>query len=124
EAYRASKPHASLRFVGPQLLDGYVKAGKTKEAFLLVTELLTETRSKLPKDSPQLAGSLAQYGLTLLQLKAFAEAEPLLRECLTIREKLEPDNWLTFNTKSMLGGALLGQKDYAAAEPLLVKGYQ
>ena len=31
---------------------------------------------------PQLAGALAQYGQTLLELGAFAEAEPLLRECL------------------------------------------
>ena len=36
---------------------------------------------------------------------------------------IEPDTWTTFNTKSMLGGALLGQKKYAEAEPLLLKGY-
>ena len=30
--------------------------------------------------------------------------------------------WTTFNTRSMLGGALLGQKRYADAEPLLVFG--
>ena len=28
------------------------------------------------------------------------------------------------NTKSMLGGALLGQKKYADAEPLLLAGYE
>ena len=28
------------------------------------------------------------------------------------------------NTRSLLGGALLGQKKYAEAEPLLVKSYQ
>ncbi len=48
----------------------------------------------------------------------------MLRECLAIREKVAPDSWNTFNTKSMLGGALLGQKKYADAEPLLLKGYQ
>jgi hypothetical protein len=31
---------------------------------------------------------------------------------------------LVFNTQSMLGGALLGQKKYAEAEPLLLKGYE
>ena len=61
---------------------------------------------------------------SLLEAKAFAEAEPLLRECLAIREKKEPDDWRTFNTHSMLGGALLGQKKYAEAEPLLLKGYE
>jgi len=47
-----------------------------------------------------------------------------LKECLAIREKKEPNNWRTFNTKSMLGGALLGQKNYADAEPLLLAGYE
>jgi hypothetical protein len=62
--------------------------------------------------------------LLLLQAKAFAEAEPLLRECRSIREKTQPDEWTTFTTKSMLGGALLGQKKYAEAEPLLLAGYE
>ena len=34
----------------------------------------------------------------------------------------EPEAWTTFNTQSMLGGALLGRKDYAGAEPLW-RGY-
>ena len=62
--------------------------------------------------------------MILLQQKKWAEAEPLLRECLAIREKQEPEDWRTFNTKSQLGGTLLGQKKYADAEPLLRKGYE
>lgn len=41
-----------------------------------------------------------------------------------IREKGLSDSWTTFNTLSSLGGSLLGQKKYADAEPLLLKGYQ
>jgi eukaryotic-like serine/threonine-protein kinase len=62
--------------------------------------------------------------MTLLEMRDFAEAEPLLRKCLTIRENKEPDDWRTFNTDSMLGAALLGQKKHADAEPLLLKGYE
>ena len=40
-----------------------------------------------------------------------------------IREKTLPDDWVLFNTKSMLGGALAGQKKFQEAEPLLVEGY-
>jgi eukaryotic-like serine/threonine-protein kinase len=47
-----------------------------------------------------------------------------VRECLAIREKKEPDAWTTFNGRSQLGGALLGHKRYADAEPLLLKGYE
>ncbi len=52
------------------------------------------------------------------------EAEPLLRDCLTIREKTRPDAWTTFNARRLLGSALLGQKKYADAEPLILKGYE
>jgi hypothetical protein len=31
---------------------------------------------------------------------------------------------MTFDAQSMLGGSLLGQKQYAEAEPLLLKGYE
>jgi tetratricopeptide (TPR) repeat protein len=47
----------------------------------------------------------------------------LLRHCLMAREKIMPDAWRTFHAKSLLGGALLGQKKYADAEPLLLAGY-
>ena len=105
EAYRASKKHPTLRLFGPQVLDAYLKAGMTAEAGKLIGELLPDVRKQLPKESPQLAGLLAMFSLSLLEAKAFAEAEPLLRECLAIREKTQPDVWSTFNTQSMLGGA-------------------
>jgi hypothetical protein len=58
-----------------------------------------------------------------LKQHKYGEAEPVLRECLAIRAEKLPDNWLRFNAISMLGGALLGQKKYAEAEPLLLQGY-
>jgi hypothetical protein len=58
-----------------------------------------------------------------LQHRQYAAAETYLRECLAIREKKLPDEWSLFNTKSMLGGALAGQKKFQESEPLLVEGY-
>ena len=66
-----------------------------------VLEQLPQARRTLPQNSPQLTGSLAQTGVVLLIQKRWTEAEPLLRECLAIREKTQPDIWTTFNTKSM-----------------------
>jgi eukaryotic-like serine/threonine-protein kinase len=124
EAYRAGGQFPKLRVFGAPLLDAYAKAGRSGEVANLVRELLADARKTAAKDSPQLAGVLAQFGLTLLQVKAHSDAEPLLRECLAIREKTQPDLWNTFTAKSMLGGALLGEKKYAEAEPLLVAGYE
>ncbi|MCS6976287.1 MAG: tetratricopeptide repeat protein, partial [Gemmatales bacterium] len=77
----------------------------------------------------------AALGLNLLQQKKHKEAEAILRECLIIREKTQPDAWTTSNTMSMLGEALLGQAEsvsdegektrlLAEAETLLLKGYE
>jgi hypothetical protein len=41
-----------------------------------------------------------------------------------LREDHQPDDWTTFNAQSMLGCALLGQKNYPEAEPLLKGGYE
>ena len=103
---------------------GAAEEGERPTEPRLAEQQLPEARKALPKDSPQLAGLLAQIGLGLLEQKKWTEAEPHLRECLAIREQTQPDVWSTFNTKSLLGGALLGQKKYAEAEPLLLTGYE
>jgi tetratricopeptide (TPR) repeat protein len=112
-----------LAWVGGHLLDAYVLTGKTAEARSLSTELIAAARKQHPAGSPELAGLLAANGLSLLQAKAFAAAEPILRECLEIRQKKAPDDWRTFNTRSMLGEVRLAQKKHAEAEKLLVGGY-
>jgi hypothetical protein len=53
-----------------------------------------------------------------------AEAESLARECLAIREHSAPDDWRTFETRSLLGSGLLGQRRFTEAEPLLLRGYE
>jgi eukaryotic-like serine/threonine-protein kinase len=124
EAHRASKKHREIAWVINPLISAYRKGGENDKVVTLLSGELAESRIALPKESPQLASLLAQIGMTFLDLKKWSEAEPLIRECLTIREKVQPDHWLTFNTKSMLGGSLLGQQKYAEAEPLLLAAYE
>ena len=85
---------------------------------------LAVVKGRSPADSLPVAAELAGLGLNLLQQKKWSDAEAVLRDCLVVREKKQPDEWTTFNTKSMLGEALLGQKKYADAEPFLVQGYE
>jgi hypothetical protein len=66
---------------------------------------------------------LASLGSILLRQRKWTGAELVLREALAIRDGKQPGRWTTFNTKSMLGGALLGQRKYDDAEPLLMQGY-
>jgi tetratricopeptide (TPR) repeat protein len=69
------------------------------------------------------ARDLALLGMYQSHQRKFVDAESNYRECLAIREKIQPDAWTTFNIKSMIGAALLGQKKYVEAEPLLLAGY-
>ena len=41
---------------------------------------------------------------------------------MTIRESKPPDEWRTFEARSLLGAAMFGQQKYAEAE-LLLAGY-
>ncbi len=74
-------------------------------------------------NSPAHADALAVQGTTMLLEKKPAEAELKLRASLTVRQKVQPDDWKTFETKSLLGEALLDQGKYGEAEPLLVSAY-
>lgn len=123
EAYHSRRTFPTLRSFGPPLAQAYGKAGRSAEAMKVAQEFLAETRKTSPKDSPRLAVALVQISVVLLEVKAYGDAERVLRECLAIREKTEPDFWTTFNTKAMLGNALLHQKKYAGAELLLEAGY-
>ena len=98
--------------------------GKHDLALPLLREVADRAKKKSGADSPQYGGALARIGLVLLQQQKWSESEAVLREALNIRETQEPDLWTTFQTKSMLGGALLGQKNLKDAEPLLRSGYE
>jgi hypothetical protein len=101
-----------------------VRAGKSTQATALTTEQVRAARQWFRADSFNLANALADTGKALLDAKAYAAAEPLLRESLSLGEQKFPDAWITQHARSLLGGALLGQDKYADAEPLLLQGYQ
>jgi non-specific serine/threonine protein kinase/serine/threonine-protein kinase len=85
---------------------------------------LAVVKERSGADSLAYAGELAALGLNLLQQKKSADAEAVLRECLGVRQQKAADVWTTFNTQSMLGASLLGQKKYKESEPLLTQGYE
>jgi serine/threonine protein kinase len=87
-------------------------------------------RKLLGKDSVAVAESLQGYARLIYDRSmsgkngGLDEAVAALRESLDIRERLQPDDWQTFDTRSVLGGMLLEAKQYAEAEPLINNGYE
>jgi hypothetical protein len=90
---------------------------------LLVAALDGRIRA-LGRDHPATLESMERLGVVRSLQRRYAEAEPVLRECWTLRKRTSPDNWAQFHTESLLGAALLGRKQYAAAEPVLLSAYQ
>jgi serine/threonine protein kinase/tetratricopeptide (TPR) repeat protein len=130
EVHRKSKSYPSLAWVERELQLAYASAGKTAMAVRMLHESLERARKRVPPGSHQLAVLLSNAGGQLLNLKQYDDAERILRESLAICVKLSSQDtpaiapWRVPAVQRRLGAALLGQKKYTAAEPLLLTGYR
>ena len=102
----------------------HASKGEWEEAESLRVRAVEVRRRVNTAESELRLNTTEQLAIHYLHRRRPADAEPVLRECLALREKTQPVVWSTFNTQSMLGEALLGQKKYVDAEPLLLKGYE
>lgn len=102
----------------------YLDSRQPEKALPLLAEYITLLRPRNGEESLDFANALASIGQSLQTAGQFFEAEPYIRECLSIRQFKAPRAWSTFNTQSALGGCLLAKKNYAEAEPLLLAGYE
>jgi eukaryotic-like serine/threonine-protein kinase len=59
-----------------------------------------------------------------LERHKYQDAEPPARAALSAREKTAADSWRRFESESLLGAILAGQRKYAEAEPLLLSGFE
>jgi hypothetical protein len=115
---------AQLAWLPGALADAYDRAGGFAKSEPLYRKAADGTTKQFGADDLRTSGATAVLGLNLLRQHKDKEAEPLLRACLAVRQKKEPDAWTTFNTQSLLGDSLLGQKKNAEAEPPLLAGYE
>jgi tetratricopeptide (TPR) repeat protein len=119
-------PVDKLAAISSGLAEAYETAGQYAKAESLYYETLETVRRR--HEEASYWSSYLKYRLArnILKQQRHAEAEPLLRECVSFHEHNTRGlrRWEIFSTKSALGGSLLGQKKYAEAEPMLLAGYE
>ena len=118
----------------------YCRRNTPEKGEPLLRELLAFHKQH-PEAKPEAEGEvllsiLGPLGLNLLQQHKWVDAEKVLRECLTVCDRLDKSiredkrtaghniPSLGWTTRSMLGQSLVGQKKYAEAEPYLIEGYK
>jgi serine/threonine protein kinase/tetratricopeptide (TPR) repeat protein len=99
-------------------------AGAWGEAVRILQEVVRLRHAKLGPRHVDTLLSMNALADAHLDGQQWAQAESTARECLDLYATVMPDDWRRFRTMSQLGAALLGQKKYAEAEPLLIGGYE
>jgi hypothetical protein len=120
------EPEASLTLqLMTRLAAAYQKAGRFDRAEALLMYALAQRRKNdCPCPPSDVWGVLIGLAMNHLKQHQYAAAEPLLRECLRIFDQMAANDRETPMTQSLLGASLLGQKNYAEAETLLLAGYE
>ena len=112
----------------PNTFRAYEEAKQLDKAEAWRRKWAAVVKERAGAESAAYASELAPLGRNLLLQKKYSDAEPTLRECVERREKLVKNKqvvpWQLASAQSMLGTVLAGQQKYAAAEPLLLRGYQ
>ena len=93
--------------------------GKFAETEALIHEILEILVKRGDEGRLDLAGYQGRLAETLVMLGKFEEAESLARTSLAIRERAGLEQQVPWSSAT-LGSALVGQKRYVEAEPLLV----
>jgi non-specific serine/threonine protein kinase/serine/threonine-protein kinase len=105
-----------------QLALVYLAQGKRTDAEPLLRSFRENADRQPDRVNPTYIWGMSELGLALLRLGDFAEAASFLRLYLELAAKKQLNGWRGYSVWSALGACLLGQKKYAEAEPLLLKG--
>lgn len=102
----------------------YLHEGKYGLAEVSIAEALAAQRHSFGDSNPLTVQSMGDLALVYVLEGKYAQAEPLAREALGWQKKIAPGDWPQYGAESILGESLAGQKQYAAAKPMLAEGFQ
>jgi tetratricopeptide (TPR) repeat protein len=126
DARRLLEPHEQewLRLFIHNQIGCRLTLSQPEKAEPLSRELAGIIRERYGAESMEYARELGRLGWLLTLQRRGSDAVAPFRESLAIHEKQQPDDWNTFNLRSLLGEALTASQDYSAAEPVLLEAYE
>ncbi|WP_165251214.1 serine/threonine-protein kinase [Paludisphaera soli] len=126
DAARATLPpeHPDVVHYAYQIGCLYESTRRHVEADRELAEALRLSRLAYPAGHPMTV-RIAQHLIDVrFAADRHADAEPLVRELLALNEGRDPNHWVVFHLRGLLGRAALAQGRHADAEPLLLDGYR
>ncbi|MBI1902673.1 MAG: VCBS repeat-containing protein [Planctomycetia bacterium] len=97
--------------------------GDPEKAVDLLERALMDRRTHLGKDHADTLTTMQNLASAYQATGRLVEAEALLRDCLDICQRKMSNEWLRFQTLSLLGACLARQAKPTEAEQLLLQGY-
>lgn len=102
-----------------------LETGATSDGEARSREAAAIRRKLTPDDEMGIAGSQMLIAVSLIRQTRYAEATPILREVLRMRDSVfGPDHWLVQNTRSQLGECLWEEAQFEEARNLIESGYE
>jgi len=102
----------------------YVYESKYETAEPIYLDVLEHQRRVLAPQHPRRLATMNDLAALYIKRSNYVAAEPLLREALNGYDNSGADTWARYNSQSLLGASLAGQRRYVEAESLLLSGYQ
>jgi tetratricopeptide (TPR) repeat protein len=100
-----------------------MRQGKYRTAESLLMDVLASRRQVLTPEHPDTLRTVVLISEVQFAEQKYAEAESRLRELARLYEERGTQEWSRYHCLSLLGGVLVRQGHYSAAEPLLSAGH-
>lgn len=110
-------------FIPCALADTLNRIGEYEKSIPVHRVAVDMTRRREGDDHGFTRIEVGRLALVMVRTGKYAEAEPILKDCLERSERVDSEHWLTYCVRAMLGVSLAGQGKLAEAEPLIESGY-
>jgi tetratricopeptide (TPR) repeat protein len=127
EAYRDCKPIANHEFIPTSYFDLCMKAKELDTAREVAQQQLELVNQRSPNKDVERRIGIWNLSRWFMELEDWKASEPLLRDCIEIRDKFERDEWdywTVYSDRSNLGESLMKQGNLEEAEAYLNDGCQ